>query len=143
LLAGLFYTGRKKNSISSPSVEKDKQDEGTNTVASSGGSTSVISTEDTTDKVVDDNYYAFRGFLAWCLWGWIPFEMGAKIKSSLFADGKANASYGRKTMLQQALKSRCNACTSICQHRGAYCAMHSTSTRCCHKLRCCEAELQS
>jgi hypothetical protein len=64
----------------------------------------VISTEDTTDKVVDDAY-VFRGFLAWCLWGWIPLETGAKIKSSLFTDGKASASYGRKTMLRLALKS--------------------------------------
>jgi hypothetical protein len=79
---------------------------GTKTVASSGGSTSVISTEDTAidDVVVDDNY-VFRGFLAWCLWGWIPIQTGAKIKSSLFTDGKANALYGRKTMLRQALKS--------------------------------------
>jgi phage tail protein X len=66
----------------------------------------VISTEDTAidDVVVDDNY-VFRGFLAWCLWGWIPIQTGAKIKSSLFTDGKANALYGRKTMLRQALKS--------------------------------------
>jgi hypothetical protein len=104
LLAGLFYTCRKNNSISLPSVEEDKLDEGTKTVASSGGSTSVISTEDTTDKVVDDNY-VFSGFLAWCLWGWIQIETGTKIKSSMFTDGKANASYGRKTMSRQALKS--------------------------------------
>jgi hypothetical protein len=64
----------------------------------------VISTKDTTDKVVHDNYF-FRGFLAWCLWGWIPIETRAKIKSSLFTDGKANASYERKTMSRQALKS--------------------------------------
>ena len=64
----------------------------------------MISTEDTTDEVVDDNY-VFRGFLAWCLWGWIPIQTGAKIKSSLFTDGKANALYDRNTMSRQTLKS--------------------------------------
>ncbi len=73
--------------------------------ASSVASTSVISTQDTTDEVVDDNY-VFRGFLAWRLWGWITIQTGAQIKSSLFTDGKkANAAYGRKTMWRQALKS--------------------------------------
>jgi hypothetical protein len=49
---------------------------------------------------------SLKDFLAWCLLGWIPIQSGAKIKSSLFTDGLANALYGRKkTMLRQAFKS--------------------------------------
>lgn len=57
------------------------------------------------DEVVVDDSYVFRGFLAWCLWGWIPIQTGAKIKSSLFSNCKVNASYGRRTSSRQALKS--------------------------------------
>jgi hypothetical protein len=59
----------------------------------------------TDNEVVIDDNYLFRGFLAWCLWGWIPIHSGAKIKSSLFTDAKANASHGRKILSRQALKS--------------------------------------
>ena len=48
---------------------------------------------ETLDEVVVDDSYVFRGFLAWCLWGWIPIQTGAKIKSSLFSNCKVNASY--------------------------------------------------
>lgn len=85
-------TGRSKNTTST-NVEEEKN-------------------EDTTDEVVvvDDNY-VFRGFLAWCLWGWIPIPTGAKIKSSLFSDCNVNASYGRKTLSRQALRSAQHADT--------------------------------
>jgi hypothetical protein len=100
LFAGLFSTGRNKKSISNVVEQQD------NTNMRASLAPPMITTEDTpTDEVVVDDSYVFRGFLAWCLWGWIPIQTGAKIKSSLFTDGKANASYGRKTLSRQALKS--------------------------------------
>ncbi|KAI2500247.1 hypothetical protein MHU86_14254 [Fragilaria crotonensis] len=50
--------------------------------------------------------YFFKGFLAWCLWGWLPIQQGSAMKSSLFSDAKCNASLGRNTTSRQAIKER-------------------------------------
>jgi hypothetical protein len=50
--------------------------------------------------------YFFKGFLAWCLWGWIPIQPGAMMKSSLFSDVKCDASLGRNTTSRQAIKAK-------------------------------------
>ncbi len=53
---------------------------------------------------VPRNYF-FKGFLAWCLWGWIPILPGSMMKSFLFSDAKCNTSFGRKIASRQAMKS--------------------------------------
>ncbi|KAI2507315.1 hypothetical protein MHU86_7151 [Fragilaria crotonensis] len=103
--SGLVSTTGSKKKSSKTNVEEDEKEDDTHICASSPPSTSTIATEETMDEIVVDDSYVFRGFIAWCLWGWIPIPTGPKIKSSLFTDSKVNASYGRKTLLRQALKS--------------------------------------
>ena len=54
---------------------------------------------------VPRNYF-FKGFLAWCLWGWIPIVPGSTMKSFLFSDGKCSTSFGRKIASRQVMKSK-------------------------------------
>lgn len=109
--SGLFSTGSKKKSSKTNVEEDERKEDDTHICASSPPSTSTIATEETMDEIVVDDSYVFRGFIAWCLWGWIPIPTGPKIKSSLFTDSKVNASYGRKTLSRQALKSANHADT--------------------------------
>ena len=49
--------------------------------------------------------YYFKGFLSWCLWGYVPIEeSGEDMKSNLFSDSKTNTSFGRNTGSRSALK---------------------------------------
>ena len=57
------------------------------------------------DHDFPSNYF-FKGFLAWCLWGWLPIQQGSAMKSSLFSDAKCDASFGRNTTSRQAIKER-------------------------------------
>jgi hypothetical protein len=47
--------------------------------------------------------YSFKGFIAWCLWGFIPVNDDFSMRSSLFSDSKTDSSHGRKTGSRRAL----------------------------------------
>ncbi len=55
---------------------------------------------------VPRNYFS-KGFLAWCLWGWIPILPGSTMKSLLFTDAKCNTLFGRNIASGRAMKSNC------------------------------------
>ena len=57
------------------------------------------------DVEVPKNYF-FKGFLAWCLWGWIPILPGSAMKSFLFSDAKCNTSFGRNIASRRAMKTK-------------------------------------
>ena len=70
----------------------------------------VASVEGETEIATSDfpeNYY-FKGFLAWCLWGFIPIDEatggGAARRSLLFTDSKTSTSFGRKTGSRTAMR---------------------------------------
>ena len=59
------------------------------------------------EETFPDDYY-FKGFLAWCLWGYIPIDdsAGEGMKSNLFSDSKSTTSFGRNTASRSALKNK-------------------------------------
>jgi hypothetical protein len=63
-----------------------------------------ITTTNECDEVLPSNYF-FKGFLAWCLWGWMPILPDSMMKSTLFSDVKCNTSFGRMISLRQAMRS--------------------------------------
>ncbi|KAI2511360.1 hypothetical protein MHU86_2971 [Fragilaria crotonensis] len=68
----------------------------------SNGKTNIVDNLEVLE--VPKNYF-FKGFLAWCLWGWIPILPGSSMKSFLFSDAKCNTSFGRKIASRRAMKS--------------------------------------
>ena len=71
------------------------------------------------DHDFPSNYF-FKGFLPWCLWGWLPIQQGSSMKSLLFSDVKCNAFFGRNTTSRQAIKERKGSvATSPRQHTTA------------------------
>ena len=61
------------------------------------------------EETCPDDYY-FKGFLAWCLWGYIPIDKnGEGMKSNLFSDSKSATSFGRNTGSRSALKKASRA----------------------------------
>jgi hypothetical protein len=50
----------------------------------------------------------FKGYLAWCLWGHIPFSQSGST-SSLFTDAKVDASFGRNSGARAALKRKADS----------------------------------
>lgn len=59
------------------------------------------------EETFPDNYY-FKGFLAWCLRGYIPIDdsAGKGMKSNLLSDSKSTTSFGRNTASRSALKNK-------------------------------------
>ena len=47
--------------------------------------------------------YIFKGFIAWCLWGFIPVNDNLEMRSRGFTDSKTDTGFGRKTGSQRAL----------------------------------------
>ena len=65
--------------------------------------------EAATEKTCPKDYY-FKGFLSWCLWGYVPIEeSGEGMKSNLFSDSKSSTSFGRNTGSRAALKKAARA----------------------------------
>ena len=57
--------------------------------------------------------YYFKGFLAWCLWGFIPVNDDTAMRSSLFSESKTITSYGRNTGSRRALKKQATSTSVI------------------------------
>ena len=63
----------------------------------------VTVTQEGTEEHKAPATYFFKGFIAWCLWGFIPVNDDFSMRSSLFSDSKTNSSHGRKTGSRRAL----------------------------------------
>ena len=60
----------------------------------------------------------FKGFIAWCLWGYIPITIDPEMKSMAFTDSKVGTSYGRKKGSRQAMKDDATSVSLIDNRRG-------------------------
>ena len=60
---------------------------------------------DDEDRYPDKTFFKCGvGFLAWALWGYIPFLDSAGMQTDFFSDAKKNASFGRKTESRAAIR---------------------------------------
>ena len=75
-------------------------------VVDTGVELTVPATDDDKDKYPDRKYFKCGvGFIAWALWGLIPFcESAAGMQTSAFSDCKKKAADGRNTDSRAALR---------------------------------------